>query len=94
MLIQEIIAKIAFEVLTTYMAAVNTCATIVDLQAPSKLMMKQVTDLVFPKLRFELMAVDMPQDVLGEESKEQVVSSERKLVKWMRELETAIKNKT
>ncbi len=80
MLIQEIKGKIAFEVLTTYMTAVNTCATIADLQAPSKLMMKQVTDLVFPKLRFELMPVDMPQDVFGEENKEQLVSSERKLV--------------
>jgi hypothetical protein len=36
------------------------------------------------------MPVDMPQDVLEEESKEQVISSERKLVKWMKELETAI----
>ena len=93
MLIQEIKGKIAFEVLTTYMAAVNTCATIVDLQAPSKLMMKQVTDLVFPKLRLELMAVDMPQDVLGEESKDQVESSKGKLVKWMKELETEIEIK-
>jgi hypothetical protein len=39
MLIQEIKGKIAFEVLSTYMTAVNACATIVDLQAPSKLMM-------------------------------------------------------
>ena len=40
------------------------------------------------------MSVDMPQDVIGEESKVQVMSSERKLVKWMRELETAIQIKT
>ncbi len=94
MLIQEIKGKIAFEVLTAYMTAVNTCATIVDLEAPSKLMMKQVTDLVFPKLRLELMPVDMSQDVLGEEDKNQVESSKGKLVKWMKQLETEIEIKT
>ncbi len=76
------------------MTAVNACATLADLQAPSKLMMKQVTDLVFTKLRFELIPVDMPQDILGEESKDNIISSERKLVQWMREFDAKIKRKT
>ncbi len=74
--------------LSAYMTAVNTCATLTDLQAPSKLMMKQVTDLVFPKLRFELIPVDMPQDILGgEEQKAQAESSHQKFALWMKELD-------
>jgi hypothetical protein len=80
MLIQDIKGKIAVEVLSTYMTAVDACETIGDLKAPSELMMKKVTDLVFPKLRFELMPIDMVQDVLGEESKDQLITSEQKLV--------------
>ena len=60
MLLSEVKSKIAFVIVTAYMSSVSVCSTLDDLRAPSKLIMEQITQLVFPKSLLQLVNSEMP----------------------------------
>ncbi len=79
-----------FEILPLYMQSVNLCGSLEDLATHSKLLFKQVGDLVLGKVHIEYVSNDMPQDILNEECKEQI-TSEQKLVMWIRQFTRDLK---
>jgi hypothetical protein len=62
MLISEIKSKIGLEILSKFTTSVSACATLEELKTPTQIMIEQVTALVFPNQRVELLNMEMPQN--------------------------------
>ncbi len=57
-------------------------------------MFKQVVDLVLPKMHIEYIHSYMPQDILNEEERKDQMTSEQKLILWLKQFNREMKATT
>lgn len=93
-MLEGIKAKITGDVISAYLGGVAHSETLEELVAPSKAVIQQIVSLVMPKLRVEYVPEDleMPQDRLDEERKDEVSFDER-ISAWARRLKATLERK-
>lgn len=66
MLFEQVQQRLAFDHCAAFTKSVYECRNLADLKIPSKILFAQITDLVFPDERFELVNKGDPQDIKEE----------------------------
>jgi len=63
MLFEQVQQKIVFDHCTAFTKSVYECKNLAEIKIPAKILFAQITDLVFPDERFDLVYKGDPQDI-------------------------------